>query len=39
MDDDGNIVDFNGANAADSFNFKAKIAGQTNNNGEITMLK
>ena len=31
----GNIVDFNGANATDSFNFKAKITGQTDNNGII----
>ena len=31
----GNIVDFNGANATDSFNFKTKITGQTNNNGGI----
>ena len=34
----GNIVDFNGANAVDSFNFKTKITGQTaadNNNGNI----
>ena len=34
----GNIVDFNGANAIDSFNFKTKITGQTadyNNNGKI----
>ena len=32
----GNVVDFNGANATDSFNFKTKITGQTavdNNNG------
>ena len=28
-----NIVDFNGANATDSFNFKTKITGQTNNDG------
>ena len=30
-----NVLDFNGANATDSFNFKAKITGQTadNNNG------
>ena len=27
--DDGNIVDFNGANATDSFNFKTKITDQT----------
>ena len=35
----GNIADFNGANATDSFSFKAKITGQTiadNNNGNIT---
>ena len=34
----GNIVDFKGANATDSFNFKTKITGQTatnNNNGNI----
>ena len=34
----GNIVDFNGANATDSFNFKTKITGQAaddNNNGNI----
>ena len=31
----GNIVDFNGANATDSFNYKTKITGQTNNNGRI----
>ena len=31
----GNIVDFNGANATDSFNFKTKITGQTDNNGRI----
>ena len=38
VDDDGDIVDFNGANATDSFNFKTKITGQTaadNNNGNI----
>ena len=34
----GNIVGFNGANATDSFNFKTKITGQTavdNNNGDF----
>ena len=31
----GNIVDFDGANATDSFNFKTKITGQTDNNGRI----
>ena len=29
------IVEFNGANATDSFNFKAKITGQTGDNGRI----
>ena len=31
----GNIVEFNGANATDSFNFKAKITDETDNNGRI----
>ena len=31
----GNIVNFNEANDTDSFNSKAKITGQTNNDGEI----
>ena len=31
----GNIVDFNGANATDSFNLKTKITSQTDNNGRI----
>ena len=38
VDDNGNIVGLNGANATDSFNFKTKIAGQTadnNNNSNI----
>ena len=38
INNDGNIVNFNGANATDSFNFKTKITGQTaadNNNGNI----
>ena len=38
VNNDGNIVNFNGANATDSFNFKTKITGQTaadNNNGNI----
>ena len=35
VDNDGVIVDFNGANATDSFNFKTKITGQTNNDGKI----
>ena len=36
---DGDIIDFNGANATDSFNFKTKITGQTNNDGEINNVK
>ena len=35
VNNNGNIVDFDGANATDSFNFKTKIAGQTNNDGRI----
>ena len=34
--DDGTIVDFNGPNATDSFNFKTK-TGQTNDNGIINI--
>ena len=34
-DDDGDIVNFNGANATDSFNFKEKITGETNDEGDI----
>ena len=33
------IVNFNGANVTDSFNYKTKIIGQTNNNGTMIMLK
>ena len=33
--DNRNIADFNEANATDSFNFKTKITGQTNDDGEI----
>ena len=33
----GNIVGFNGANATDSFNFKTKITGETNNDGIINV--
>ena len=32
-----NIVDLNGANATDSFNFKTKITGQTDNNGRMNV--
>ena len=35
VNNNGNVVDFNGANATDSFNFKPKITGQTHNNGRI----
>ena len=35
VNNDGDIVDFNGANATDSFNFKTKITGQTDNNRRI----
>ena len=35
VDDDVDIVDFNRANTINSFNFKANITGQTNNNGRI----
>ena len=36
LDNNGNIVDFDGANATNSFNFKTKITGQTadNNNND-----
>ena len=33
VNNNGNIDEFNGANATDSFNFKPKVAGQTGNNG------
>ena len=33
VDNNGEIVNFNGAHTTDSFNFKAKITGQTGNNG------
>ena len=39
VNNNGNIVDFNGANATDSFNFKTKITGQTDNNGSIKISK
>ena len=35
VNNNGNVVEFNGANATDSFSFKAKITGQTGNNGRI----
>ena len=35
VNNDRNIVDINGANATDSFSFKTKITGQTDNNERI----
>ena len=35
VNDAGDVADFNGANATDSFNFKTKITGQTDDDGEI----
>ena len=37
IDNNGDIADFNGANATDSFNFKTKITGQTNDDGIINV--
>ena len=37
VDDDGDIADFNGANVTNSFKFKTKITGQTNNDGIINV--
>ena len=37
IDNNGNIANFNGANATDSFNFKIKVTGQTNDNGIINV--
>ena len=35
VNNNGDTVDFNGANATDSFNFKANETSQTDNNGRI----
>ena len=35
VNNDGDIVNFNEANATDSFNFKTKTTGQTNDDGEM----
>ena len=35
VNNNGNIVDFNGANATDSFNFKTKTTGQADDDGRI----
>ena len=37
VDYNGNIIDFNGANVTDSFNFKTNITGQTNKDGIINV--
>ena len=37
VDDNGAIINFNGANVTDSFNFKTKITGETNDNGIINI--
>ena len=34
-----NVVNFDGANATDSFNFKTKITDQTDNNGRIDIVE
>ena len=35
VNNNSNIADFNGANGTDSFNFKEKLTGQTDNDGKI----
>ena len=35
INNDGDIVNFNGANATDSFNFKSNIIGTTDDDGHI----
>ena len=37
IDNNGDIADFNGVNPTDSFNFKTKITGETNNDGIINV--
>ena len=39
VNNNGNIVDFIGADATDSFNFKAKITGQIDDDGDINNVK
>ena len=39
VNNDGNIVDVNGANATDSFNFKTKITSQTSDDGRTDNVK
>ena len=35
VNNNGNIVDFNGANGTESLNYKTKITGQINDDGDI----
>ena len=35
IDNNGNIVDFNGANSTESLNYKTKITDRTNDDGEV----
>ena len=37
VNNNGNFVNFSGANSTDSFNFKTKITGQTNDDGIINI--
>ena len=39
VNNNGDIVDFNGGNATDSFNFKAKITGQIDDDGKINYIE
>ena len=39
VNNNDNIVDFNGANATDSFSFKTKITGQTDDDGRIDIVE
>ena len=39
INNEGNIVNFNGANTTDLFNFKTKITGQTHKNRRIDNVK
>ena len=39
VNDEGNIVVFNGTNDTDSFNFKSKMTGKTNDDGDIENVK
>ena len=39
INDNGAIVAFNGTNDTDSFNFKSKIIGKTNDDGDIENVK